>query len=63
MYKGVAMIEEGFRTYEVRTGICGSVREVVKEIARLGRHGRIATCDVWVKAKTTWACIKSVVLD
>lgn len=63
MYKGVALIEEGSRTYEVQTILCESVRDVVREIAKLGKHGRIASCDVWVKVKKTWACVKSVVFS
>lgn len=63
MYKGVAKIEEGRRTYEVQTKLCNSIREVVAEVAKLGRNGRIATCDVWIKAIKTWTRIQSVVLD
>lgn len=60
MFQGVATIEEGKNVYEVRTKVCESIREVVREVATLGKNGRIATCNVWMKVKKTWACVKSV---
>lgn len=60
MFRGIAMIEEGMSTYEVRTKLCDSIRDVVREVAKLGKDGRIATCNIWMKVKKSWTCVKSV---
>lgn len=63
MFRGIATIEEGWSVYEVQTSLCDSIQDVVKEVARLGKCGRIASCNIWVRVKKTWTCIKSVTLD
>lgn len=63
MFRATAVVEVGYNTHEISTGICNSVRDAVHEVTRLGRDGRIASCEIWMRVKKTWTRVKSVVMD
>ena len=63
MFRGTATVEVGNATRAISTGICGSIKDVVHEVAELGKDGRIASCEIWIKIKKNWTRVKSVVMD
>ena len=63
MFRATAVVEVGSDTRTISTGICDSVRDAVHEVAQLGRDGRIASCEIWMRVKKTWTRVKSVVMD
>ena len=63
MFRGVVTVEVGRKVREVRTGVCDSIRDVVHEVAKLASDGRIATCDIWMKSRKSWVCVKSVTME
>lgn len=62
MYYGVATYEEGRTVREVRTAFLDSIEAVVREIAKMCRNGRIATCEIMLKINGKIFRIKEVVL-
>lgn len=63
MFRATAVVEVGYNTHAISTGIYDSVRDAVYEVAQLGRDGRIASCEIWMRVKKSWTRVKSVVME